>query len=326
MYAAHDAWTCDRVAVKLMHGKAMQRPSASRRFAREVTTLRSISHPNIVACRDAGIHCGRPYCVMDLVEGPSLYAQVKSAGALQPVTALRIIACVARGLEALHAAGVVHRDVKPGNVLLAMNGSSIVGATLADLGLAGVASSHITKSPLTLGTPGYMAPEQALAERADARSDVYALGITAYYTLTGKLPFNGTAEEVIADQVLSLMPAPSRLVPGLTEGIDRIVLCATRKNPDNRYPSMSAFRADLERAAGLRPEAAVGVDPGAGVDTYEPYSDIGRWLMSENVRFAERTLAGSSASEHRRASSPGVVHAPASVRPCEPAAVHSRVA
>ena len=288
VYRATDARTCSPVAVKVLNDGGMRRSEAIEQFSQEVITLRSISHPQIVAYRDAGIHRGSPYCVMEYLSGPSLHRYVRDHGALAPSVALQVVRSIARGLETLHASGFVHRDVTASNVLLDMDGERIVGAKLVDLGLVHVSAAPEVQSPARMGTPGYMAPEQALTERIDPRTDVDALGTTLFLALTGELPFNGEHERAIATQVLAPMPRPSSEVEGLAAGIDTIVQTAARKNRGNRYASVHAMRIDLERALGMRSEHVQGAPIRVWPDAYQTETNLGQWLLAEATQASER--------------------------------------
>jgi serine/threonine-protein kinase len=167
-------------------------------------------------------------------------------------TALALLGRIASALVAAHEAGVVHRDLKPDNIFLI--GAPPTDVKLLDFGLAKVGHhSLVSRSGVAVGTMAYMAPEQVLAEPVDGRTDVYGLGVVLFRTLTGHLPFEGSEEiDVLAHQLLSPAPPPSWLREALTPEVDAVIGAALRKHPANRYASMAAMLADLERLAGLR--------------------------------------------------------------------------
>ena len=276
--AAEDLQTGGRVAVKILQPHLIDNQQVRQRFDLEVQAARSMNHPHVVRFVDAGEQNRLPYLVMELVDGPSLAEHVAEAGPLRWELAFELVRQATIALEAMHDGGLVHRDTKPANLLLEMEGSEPKRLKVADLGLVRVSGRRITEAGDTVGTSSYMAPEQIVADPVDGRTDVYSLGITLFFALTGELPFEGNAGLVMCHQLRSPAPPPSWLVDRLDRdgAVDRIVASSLRKAPANRYPSMEAMRHDLERALGLRDGAPAGTSLTVVPDIYTPNSELGR--------------------------------------------------
>jgi hypothetical protein len=230
------------VALKLIAPQFAADAGFRERFERESRMAAAIDHPNVIPVYAAGEEDGRLYLVMRWVAGTDLHRLLRERERLEPLRAAGIVHQVAGALDAAHAAGLVHRDVKPANVLL-----SGEHAYLADFGLTRMAGSdtHLTTGGQFLGTVDYMAPEQFRDGAVDARADVYALGCVLYAALTGRPPF--PRETVPATMLAHLHDAPARpsATPGVPEEFDRVLLRALAKAPEDRYPSAG----DLGRAA-----------------------------------------------------------------------------
>jgi len=233
------------VALKLLFGSAAE-PTRRRRFQTEVKALGRLRHRGVVRVLDHGEHEGRPYLVMELVEGASLEDRLERVERLPPAEAARVAEDVARALAHAHAAGVVHRDVKPGNVLLAPDRA----ARLTDFGLAldlDASQSRLSKTGMLLGSPAFWAPEQAHGrlDAMDARTDVYGVGGLLYAGLTGRPPCSGgSLAEAIAALEAPLV-RPRELTPDVDPELERICLRCLEKAPEDRYPSAEALAADL---------------------------------------------------------------------------------
>jgi serine/threonine-protein kinase len=230
------------VAVKLIAPEHAADEGFRERFERESRMAAAIEHPNVIPVYGAGEEDGRLYLVMRWVPGTDLHKLLRSGGRLEPLRAAEIVAQVADALDSAHAVGLVHRDVKPANVLL-----SGEHAYLADFGLTRLAGADpaITSTGQFLGTVDYMAPEQFRREAVDARADVYALGCVLYAALTGAPPF---PRETVPATMLAHMhdpPAPPSGTPGVSRDFDRVLARALAKEPADRYPSAG----DLGRAA-----------------------------------------------------------------------------
>ena len=242
------------VAIKLLRPELAGDPTFIARFRREAQAAASLNHPTIVAVYDTGEDGKVPYIVMEYVEGRTLRDVLRDEGRMMPQRALEIVADVCAALEYSHVAGIVHRDIKPGNVML--NPAGIV--KVMDFGIARATSSQtVTQTAAVLGTAQYLSPEQARGEHVDARSDIYSTGCLLYELLTHTPPFSGDSPVAVAYQHVREDPElPSRRAPGLDPALDAVVLKAMAKNPGNRYQTAAEFRDDILRAAAGRPVAA----------------------------------------------------------------------
>ena len=247
LYLAVEPGLQRRVALKLIAPEAAADEVFARRFAEESRIAAAIEHPNVVPIYAAGEEDGVPWIAMRYVAGSDLDRRIVREGRLAPSDAVALIAQVGNGLDAIHAAGLVHRDVKPANVLL----SGEPGSEHAYITDFGVARNVATQSGLTqtgrfVGTLDYVAPEQISGKQIDARVDVYALGCLLYKLLTGEVPFprEGEAARLYA-HLNDPPPAPSLYVPALPMALDDVVIRAMSKSPEDRYPSAG----DLGRAA-----------------------------------------------------------------------------
>jgi len=243
-----------RVVIKVLSPDAASEVSAAR-FKREISLAAHLQHPHILPVLRAGAHENLLYYVMPYLEGESLRHRLQREGALPIEDCLTILREVADALAVAHAAGVVHRDVKPGNILL-QGGHAV----LTDFGVARALEEarggrRLTDPGTAVGTPGYMSPEQAVGEsQVDARSDVYAVAIVGYEMLTGAPPFTGRTVQAVVAAHLSQAPRPLREVrpdvPGaLADAIGR----ALAKDPADRFQTAAAFRDALPSAAGAAP-------------------------------------------------------------------------
>jgi eukaryotic-like serine/threonine-protein kinase len=254
VYQARDERLDRIVAVKLIHPEYARDPRVNARLAEEATTVARLAHPNVVAVYDEGTHDGAPYVVMEFVRGRTLREVLSDRHRLDPSEALAVIEQVLAALAVAHRAGLVHRDVKPENVLVAPppNGSGdLVDAVakVADFGLAHAAEGERGGADRLLATAGYVAPELVTGGRVDARADVYAAGIVLFEMLTGRVPFDGPNPEQVAwHHVERDVPRPSLLVPGLPASLDDLVARATRRDPEARPPDAGALLAQVRAA------------------------------------------------------------------------------
>ena len=240
------------VAVKVLRADLARDPSFQARFRREAQNAASLNHPAIVAVYDTGDTAGEtgpvPYIVMEYVDGDTLRDVLKREGPLPPRRAMEIVADVCAALDFSHRHGIVHRDVKPANIMLNRAGA----VKVMDFGIARAVSdgqATMTATSAVIGTAQYLSPEQARGESVDARSDVYATGCVLYELLTGQPPFTGDSPVAIAYQHVREAPRPpSEAQPGLPKELDAIVLKALNKNPLNRYQTAAEMRSDLVRA------------------------------------------------------------------------------
>jgi serine/threonine protein kinase len=238
------------VAIKVMSNAAARSPPEKQRFMREAEMMLPLRHPNIMHVYALGeLKDGSPYIVMQYLDGESLGAVFRRGDPIECHLALRIASEAAAGLAAAHAEGIVHRDVKPDNIFLVGSPERLRSVKVLDFGLARLAgATGLTAKGMIVGTPEYMAPEQAVNDATDARSDVYGLGIVLYRLLTGVLPFAFNNEIDLLAAHLALRPPPlSRYGVRTHEAFERVLMGALRKVPGNRYPAMSDFYEDLER-------------------------------------------------------------------------------
>jgi Protein kinase domain len=250
VYRAYDLRLKRTVALKLMAPELALDQSFRERFSREAELAMSLEHPNVVPIHDAGDIDGRLYLAMRDVQGTDLRALLRAEGALDPARALAVCGAVASALDAAHAKGLVHRDVKPSNVLLDASGH----VYLADFGLTRRLDEQggAAGDGRSVGTPAYVAPEQIEGGQVDGRADVYSLGCLLYECLTGQTPFAGSRLEVAWAHLEQDPPSASARRPDLPEAIDAVIGKAMAKEPGDRYPSCAAAIAAAEEALELR--------------------------------------------------------------------------
>jgi len=256
VYLARDR-TLDRpVAVKELVPEFATDPSFVERFKREAQSAARLTHPNIVSVYDWGTQDGTYFIVMEYVDGPSLSQLIRRDGALHPRRAAEIAGEVAAALGFAHSQDVVHRDIKPGNVLLTSSGQ----AKVADFGIARALSSsegELTQTGSVMGTATYFSPEQAQGLPIDARADLYSLGVVLYEMVTGRPPFTGDTPLAISyKHVQDQPPRPSAVSPGVPVGLEAIILKLLSKQPADRYDNAEALRADLDRFLAGQPTLA----------------------------------------------------------------------
>ena len=234
------------VAVKLLRPEAAADADLADRFRREALAATVLRHPNIVACLDTGTDDGQPYLVMDLVDGEDLAARLKRGGRLAPTHAARIGLDVARALGVAHVRGIVHRDVKPGNILLASDGRAMV----TDFGIARLAADAEAARPgTTLGSVHYFSPEQAKGATTTPASDVYGLGLVLYEAMTGARAFGGETTDAIAlARIGATPPSPRSIRPEVPVDLDAVVRRALAPEPADRYANGNAMATALEAA------------------------------------------------------------------------------
>ncbi|WP_435121335.1 Stk1 family PASTA domain-containing Ser/Thr kinase [Micromonospora tulbaghiae] len=254
------------VAIKMLRADLARDATFQMRFRREAQNAASLNHPAIVAVYDTGEETAPtgetlPFIVMEFVNGRTLKEVLGVEGRLQPRRALEICADMCAALEFSHRHGIIHRDIKPGNVMLTQTGQ----VKVMDFGIARALASGattMTQTSAVIGTAQYLSPEQARGEAVDARSDVYAAGCVLFELLCGHPPFVGDSPVSVAYQhVREQPPTPSTINPDVNPAVDAIVLKALSKNPLNRYQSAGEMRADLLRAAAGRPVLATPVMP-----------------------------------------------------------------
>ncbi|HSS24501.1 MAG TPA: Stk1 family PASTA domain-containing Ser/Thr kinase [Mycobacterium sp.] len=259
VHLARDVRLHRDVAVKVLRADLARDPSFYLRFRREAQNAAALNHPSIVAVYDTGeaeTAAGPlPYIVMEYVDGVTLRDIVHTDGPLPPRRAIEIIADACQALNFSHQNGIIHRDVKPANIMI----SATNAVKVMDFGIARAIadSSSVTQTAAVIGTAQYLSPEQARGDSVDARSDVYSLGCVLYEILTGEPPFTGDSPVSVAYQHVREDPIPpSKRHEGISADLDAVVLKALAKNPDNRYQTAAEMRADLVRVHnGETPEA-----------------------------------------------------------------------
>ncbi|HEU4828363.1 MAG TPA: protein kinase, partial [Gemmatimonadales bacterium] len=257
VYLARDRKHDRQVAIKVLHPE-LAVLLGTERFLREIRVIATLQHPHIVGLIDSGVFgpddgelAGRPYYVMPYVPGQSLRERLEREGQLAVKEALRIAGEVAAALDYAHRHGIVHRDIKPENILLA-EGSALVTDFGIALAVEQAGGERMTQTGLSLGTPSYMSPEQAMGERAiTARSDIYALGAVTYEMLTGEPPFTGPTVQAVVARVLSEPPRPIRSTrPSVSAEVEAAILRALERIPADRFASAAEFAAALDAPAG----------------------------------------------------------------------------
>src|SRR3954463_11896915 len=285
-------------AVKGLRSDLARDPSFQVRFRREAQASASLNHPAIVAVYDTGEDRGAngatPYIVMEYVEGETLRDVLRREGRLAPERAMSLCADICGALDFSHRNGIVHRDVKPGNVMITPQGA----VKVMDFGIARAVSDSaatMTSTAAVIGTAQYLSPEQARGEGVDARSDVYSAGCLLYELVTGPPPFTGDSPVAVAYQHVREDPrTPSSINPEIPPELDAILLKAMSKNPANRYQSAADMRADLLRAvAGQRVEAT------PVMSDAEKTTIIGGAALPA-TRYADQAWAGADDEHDRR--------------------------
>ncbi|MFJ9784529.1 Stk1 family PASTA domain-containing Ser/Thr kinase [Amycolatopsis sp. NPDC101161] len=260
VHHGHDVRLGREVAIKILRADLARDPQFQERFRREAQNAAALNHPAIVAVYDTGeanTEFGPlPYIVMEYVEGRTLRDIVKTEGPMSQKRAMEVMADVCAALDFSHRHGIVHRDVKPANVMITKNGA----VKVMDFGIARAmhdGQSAMTQTAAVIGTAQYLSPEQARGESVDARSDVYAAGCVLYELITGEPPFTGDSPVAVAYQHVREDPnPPSSVNPAVAPELDAVVLKALAKGPANRYQSAAEMRSDLVRTlSGQRPAA-----------------------------------------------------------------------
>lgn len=254
VYLANDVETGRHVIIKRLRCEPAMDSRRRGRFLNEARAAMAIDHASVV--RVLGIEepeADRPFLVMEALVGEPLSLYLNRHGVLPQDLALVLARQAAAGLAAAHEQGVVHRDVKPGNLFLLGDTGAPYGLKVLDFGMAKLLD-EASSSNLVLGTAQYMAPEQVLADPVDARTDVYALGVVLFRMVTGQLPFEvARGADLFSHQLYSPAPPPTWLNESIDPGTEAVILRAMRKHPENRYPSMRALMDDLDALVGLSP-------------------------------------------------------------------------
>ncbi len=269
VYEAEDTLLNRRVAVKILHANFASDQAFVTRFKREAQAAANLSHPNIVAIYDWGQEGSTYYMVMELIEGRTLREILKTEGALLPRRAAEIAAEAAAALTVAHQAGVVHRDIKPGNIMITRDGA----VKVTDFGIARALddSEELTKTGAVIGTATYFSPEQAQCLPADGRSYVYSLGVVLYEILTSRPPFTGESPVAVAYQHVSeYAPPATQINTDIPPELSAIVEAAMAKNPDDRYATAADLRSDLLLFLSGRQPVVVGAAAAAAATALVP--------------------------------------------------------
>ncbi len=284
VYLAEDSSLGRKVALKVMAERYAEDGEFVERFRREAQAAARLNHPNIIAVYDRGEADGRPYIAMEYLQGRTLKQVIQKEGPLSPERAIAVAMQVLAGLRYAHEHGVVHRDVKPHNVLVGDDGRIKV----TDFGIAHAGDPQMTEVGSIVGTAQYLSPEQARGRSVGPQTDIYSLGVLLYEMLAGRVPFEGDSSVAIAMQHVSDEPPPLRsLAPLVPESLGLVVSHAMLKDPSQRYASADEFAADLDRVRrGLVPAAATAM-------ISIPHEPTERVPAAEATRIAPRPEAPS---------------------------------
>lgn len=276
VYAAQDLETNTRVAIKVLEP---DRLDESARFRKEADIANAVSHPNIVRILSVGERRdGRPYIVMEHLEGETLGNYLARTTTMDLSRLLSVARDVVCGLAATHDAGIIHRDVKPENIVLVGEIGAAHTAKLIDFGFAELSlGDSVTSGGFAVGTMSYMAPEQVLDDGATPQTDIYGLGVLLFRALTGHLPFEGPNEvATLGHQVFSAAPPVTWIADWLSSDVDQMVAAMLRKNPINRYTSMHNVLEDINRLLCDPPEPTRPPALVSSPDVYEPVGTLAK--------------------------------------------------
>src|ERR671923_471779 len=265
VYRGQDTVLGRTVAIKILAPQYAEDQGFVQRFRREAQAAARLNHPNLVGVYDTGSDDGVHYIVMEYIEGRTLGDYLSGGGRIMPQRAIDIADAVTSALAAAHAEGVIHRDIKPGNIMITPRGD----VKVTDFGIARVVAGAdtVAQTAAVLGTASYLSPEQAQGQPVDIRSDIYSLGCVLFEMVTGRPPFPGDSPVAVASKhVLEQPTPPSQINRDVSPDLDAVILRALAKNPANRYQSATEMREDLERVKRGQPVEATPLLP-AGVGT-----------------------------------------------------------
>ena len=250
VYCAEDLQLGRRVALKLLYRRFAEDEEFVERFRREASSAAGLQHPNVVAVFDRGEFDGTYYIAMEFLEGRSLKQVVRQEGALEPDRAIDLVIQILKAARFAHRRGIVHRDIKPHNVIVDDEGR----AKVTDFGIARAGASDMTETGSIMGTAQYLSPEQAQGHPVDARADLYSIGVVLYELLTGRVPFDAESAVTIALKQVSEEPVPpSELNPAVSDQLEDVVMRALQKDPAYRFADAEEFITALEAARGIPP-------------------------------------------------------------------------
>lgn len=293
VHRARDTLLGREVAVKVLAERFSQDRSFVERFRREAQSAANLNHPNIVSLYDYGSDGGTYYIVMEFIEGRSLAEILAAEGKLLPERAAEIASDVAKALSRAHSAGIVHRDIKPGNIMI----TSTDQTKVTDFGIARAVGGHgdqtMTQTGMVIGTAAYLSPEQAQGNPVDARSDVYSLGIVLYEMLARAVPFSGDTPLSVAYKHVRETPRPlSEVNADVPAELDSVIMKALAKNPDNRYADAGEMQEDLERFAAGQTVLAAPMLPETSVVPATGTQVMDRSLLYDDDEPEEQRKAG----------------------------------
>src|SRR4051794_38350238 len=247
VYCAQDLQLGRKVALKLLYRRFAEDEEFVERFRREASAAAGLQHPNIVSVYDRGEWDGTYYIAMEFLDGQTLKQLVRGHGPMPPELAIDTAIQVLRAARSAHQRGVVHRDIKPHNVILDEEGR----AKVTDFGIARAGASDMTETGSIMGTAQYLSPEQAQGQPVSPRSDLYSIGVMLYELLTGRVPFDAESPVTIALKHISERPVPPREVnPAVPPALDAVVMRALEKEPARRFADADEFIAALAAARG----------------------------------------------------------------------------
>jgi len=272
VYKAFDTRLERDVAVKIIRTERLTietMPKALKRFEREAKALGKLTHPNIVPVSDYGEYEGKPYLVMPYLPGRTLKQKLGKPIPWQE--AVQLLLPIAEALDYAHSQNMIHRDVKPSNILLTQRGQPM----LTDFGIAKILdleeTQDLTGTSAAVGTPEYMAPEQATAKTVDHRADIYALGVVLYEMITGRKPYTAdTPLAVLFKHASEPLPRPKQYIPSLPDDVEKVLLKALTKKPDDRYQGMNGMMKDLQRLFSSKKQSTEEAKPARELESSEP--------------------------------------------------------
>jgi Tol biopolymer transport system component/tRNA A-37 threonylcarbamoyl transferase component Bud32 len=301
VYKARDTRLNRNVAIKILPEHISEKPEAKLRFKREAEMIAALNHPHICTLYDVGEHTGIEFLVMELLEGETLAARLER-GRLPVSEVLKIAIQIADALNKAHRQGVIHRDLKPGNVMLTGNGVKLLDFGLAKLKQASQSSPAMSTMPTNpnmtadgaiLGTLQYMSPEQLEGEEADSRTDIFAFGTVVYEMLTGKKAFQGKSQVSLIGAILEREPAPlSNLVPETPQALSRIIHRCFAKNPDERWQSAGDLGFELKSIAESDVRAEIAQDPAEVKTQIRSNRAPLPWILAATILFAITVTLG----------------------------------